>query len=116
MKIGDIVKWEDVPNNSIVFDDFIVVMEKHTTNWNNWVVFHKANDLGEWIGNSQTWSEDKPIGCWEWIDKDHIHSPTVILITLNLSGNESMAELRKLFIKGRKLSLIRKYYEFSSTV
>lgn len=110
MKIGDIVNWEDVPNNSIVFDDFISVMEKHTTDWDGYVVFHKANNLGEWIGNNERWSEYKPIGCWDWNDRLHIHSPTVTIIALNLSGNESILELRKLFIEGRKLSIIRKYY------
>jgi hypothetical protein len=110
MKMGDTVKWENVPNNSLVFDDFIFVMEKHTTNWDGYVVFHKGNDLGEWIGNSERWSEDKPIGCWEWTNKYHIHSPTVIIIALNLSGNESISELRKLFIRGHKFSIIRKHY------
>lgn len=101
-KVGDIVNWEDVPNNSLVFDDFASDTEDVNKNWH---VFRKIHGMGISIGSkSEGFEECLFDGDWKWSKKTY-HSPKVQIMALSISGQESSEELKEIsdkFMKDRK--------------
>ncbi len=102
IKVGDSVKWEDVPDGSIVFDDFF---EEYGTT-NSWYVFRKFKGMCRCVGTFQNDWNDRNVNddYTTWCNKS-VHSPKVKIIALNLTGNESGQELKDLtekFLESQK--------------
>lgn len=85
-KIGDLLSWNDVPANSLVEERygvyFLVGEEKYE------IVSH---DGLVWERNSK-WTRNS-------FDGSRSNNPDFILIGINLSGNESIEDLKKLVEK-----------------
>lgn len=94
IKVGDMVNWEDVPDNSLVFDDFAFEYG-HSKNW---CIFYKAEGCFTFVGSHRSdWSK-LIISDRKWNTKN-IHSPKVTIIALNLNGTESVKEITEKFLK-----------------
>ena len=86
LKIGDLLSWNDIPANSLVEERygvyFLVGEEKYEIVSHDGIIWKRAL---KWNRNSL-----------ESVDYD---DPDFILIGMNLSGNESIEDLKKLVIK-----------------
>ena len=93
IKVGDMVNWEDVPDNSLVFDDFAFEFG-HSKNW--WV-FYKAKECFAFSGNYEGEWRPLVVSDRKWNTKN-IHSSKVKIIALNLNGTESVKEITEKFL------------------
>lgn len=92
LKIGDLLSWDDIPANSLVEERygvyFLVDEEKYE------IVSH---DGLTWERNLK-WTRNS-------FDGARSNDPDFILIKMNLSGNESIEDLKKLVEKYETLRI-----------
>ena len=93
IKVGDMVNWEDVPDNSLVFDDFAFEYGDSK----RWWVFHKAKGCFAFSGNYEGEWRPLIVSDRKWNSKN-VHSPQVKIIALNLNGTESAKEITEKFL------------------
>ena len=88
-KVGDMVKWEDVPDGALVRD-----VSTEVVGW--WHAARKVNGRGAWVGNDRNqWNAFDGRGLWHWASQGH-DSETVTIIALGLTGGEDEDVLRGL--------------------
>jgi predicted RNA-binding protein YlxR (DUF448 family) len=88
-KVGDAVRWEDVPNGALIRD-----VSKEVPGW--WHAARKVNGRGAWVGNDRDqWNAFDGRGLWGWATQSH-DSETVTIIALGLTGEEDEDTLRSL--------------------
>jgi hypothetical protein len=93
IKVGDTVNWEDVPDNSLVFDDFAFDYGDSK----RWWVFYKAKGCFAFSGNYENEWRPLVVSDKKWNTKQ-AHSPQVKIIALNLNGTESVKEITEKFL------------------
>lgn len=88
-KVGDAVKWEDVPDGALVRD-----VSTEVAGW--WHAARKVNGRGAWVGNDRNqWNAFDGRGLWDWATQHH-DSDTVTILALGLTGAEDEDRLRGL--------------------
>lgn len=90
VKVGDVVAWEDVPSNALVREDDAACAGCFT-------VRRADRGLMVWAPGAQSWrsivANDLDDDGWPW---ERGNSTTATIIALNLTGQETAADLQRL--------------------